>query len=55
MVIALATLFRVDSYKTRPLLVQLILAALMINFSLVIAQAILALADTIQAYFYRQT
>ena len=51
MVIALATLFRVDSYKTRPLLVQLILAALMINFSLVIAQAILALADTIQAQF----
>ncbi|MFA5991566.1 MAG: hypothetical protein WC794_04975 [Candidatus Doudnabacteria bacterium] len=51
MVIALATLFRVDSYKTRPLLIQLILAALMINFSLVIAQAILALADTIQAQF----
>ncbi|MFA5771039.1 MAG: hypothetical protein WC894_06150, partial [Patescibacteria group bacterium] len=41
-VIALATLFRVESYKARPLLVQLILAALMINFSLVIAQAILA-------------
>lgn len=51
MVIALATLFRVDSYQTRPLLIQLILAALMINFSLVIAQAILALADTIQAQF----
>ncbi|MCW1948882.1 MAG: type IV secretion system protein [Candidatus Shapirobacteria bacterium] len=50
-VIALATLFRVESYQARGLLVQLILAALMINFSLVIAQAILALADTVQAQF----
>jgi hypothetical protein len=50
-VIALATLFRVDSYQFRSLLVQLILAALLVNFSLVIAQAILGLADTIQAQF----
>ncbi|MBI5530270.1 MAG: hypothetical protein HY918_02095 [Candidatus Doudnabacteria bacterium] len=50
-IIAMATLFRVDSYQFRSLLVQLILAALMVNFSLVIAQAILGLADTIQAQF----
>ncbi len=50
-VIALATLFRVESYQFRHLIVQLILAALLVNFSLVIAQAILGLADTIQAQF----
>ncbi len=49
--IGLATLFRVESYKFRHLLVQLILAALLVNFSLVIAQAILGLADTIQSQF----
>jgi hypothetical protein len=50
-VIALATLFRIDSYQFKHLIVQLIIAALLINFSLVIAQAILALADTVQAQF----
>jgi hypothetical protein len=50
-VIAMATLFRVESYKARHLLVQLIIAALMINFSLVIGQSILAVADTVQAQF----
>ncbi len=50
-IIAMATLFRVESYKARHLLVQLIIAALLINFSLVIGQAILALADTVQAQF----
>lgn len=50
-VIALATLFRVESYQYRGLLVQLILAALLVNFSLVISQAILGLADTLQAQF----
>ncbi len=49
--IGLATLFRVESYKYRHLLVQLILAALLVNFSLVIAQAILGLADTLQSQF----
>jgi hypothetical protein len=50
-IIAMATLFRVESYKARHLLVQLIIAALLINFSLVIGQAILAVADTAQAQF----
>ncbi len=51
-IIAMATLFRIDSYKYRDLLVQLIIAALLINFSLVIAQAVLGLADTVQAQFF---
>ncbi len=50
-IIGLATLLRVESYQYKHLLVQLILAALMINFSLVIGQAVLGLADTLQAAF----
>ncbi len=50
-IIGLATVFRVESYQYKHLLVQLIIAALLINFSLVIAQAILGLADTVQAQF----
>ena len=49
--IAMGTLFRVESYKARHLLVQLIIAALTVNFSLVIGQAILGVADTIQSQF----
>jgi len=49
--IGLGTLFRLDSYEYKHLLVQLIIAALMVNFSLVIAQAILGLADTVQNQF----
>ena len=49
--IAMATLLRVESYKYKDLLVKLILAALLVNFSLVIAQAILGVADTIQNQF----
>lgn len=51
MVIAMGTLLRVDSYKSRSVLVQLILAALLVNFSLVIAQVILGVADTVQNQF----
>ena len=50
-VIAMATLFRVESYQFRHLLIQLIVAALLVNFSLVIGQSILGLADTVQAQF----
>ncbi len=50
-IIAMATLFRIESYQYKHLLVQLIIAALLINFSLVIAQAVLGLADTVQAQF----
>ncbi len=49
--IALATLFRVESYQYRHLLVSLVVAALLVNFSLVIGQAVLGLADTLQAQF----
>lgn len=49
--IAIGTLLRIESYQFRPMLIQLILAALMVNFSLVIAQAILGVADTIQNQF----
>ena len=50
-VIAMATLLRIESYQYKHLLVQLILAALLINFSLVIGQAVLGIADTVQAQF----
>ena len=50
-IIAMATLFRVESYQYKHLLVQLLIAALLINFSLVIAQAILGLASTVQTQF----
>lgn len=49
--IAMATLFRVESYKFKHLLVQLIIAALIVNFSLVISQAVLGVADTVQNQF----
>ncbi len=51
MAIAIGTLLRVDSYKSRSVLVQLILAALLVNFSLVIAQIVLGIADTVQSQF----
>ena len=49
--IALGTLFRLESYQAKHLLVQLIIAALTVNFSLVIGQAILGVADTVQSQF----
>ena len=49
--IAMGTLLRVEAYKSKQVLVQLIMAALLVNFSLVIAQAILGVADTIQNQF----
>ncbi len=53
LVIGLATLFRVDEgkYNYKHLLPELVLMALAINFSLVIAQLILGIADTLQAQF----
>lgn len=51
MAIAMGTLLRVDAYKSRSVLVQLILAALLVNFSLVIAQIVLGVADTVQNQF----
>lgn len=49
--IGLGTLFRVESYQYKHLLVDLIIAALLVNFSLVIAQVILGVADTVQSQF----
>jgi hypothetical protein len=53
LVIALATLFRVDDkkYGYKHLIPELVLMALLVNFSLVIAQLILGVADTVQAQF----
>ncbi len=53
LIISLATLFRVsgDKYNYKHLLPELVLMALLINFSLVIAQLILGIADTLQAQF----
>ena len=51
MAIAMGTLLRVDAYKSRSVLVQLILAALLVNFSLVIGQVVLGIADTVQSQF----
>lgn len=49
--IGMATLFRIESYQYKHLIVQLIIAALLVNFSLVISQAVLGLADTVQNQF----
>src|SRR4051812_42198892 len=51
LVIGLATLFRIEGYNYKQLLVKVILAALFVNFSLVIAQAVLGIADTLQNQF----
>ncbi len=49
--IALGTLFQSSKYQYKTLLVKLITAALLVNFSLVIAQAVLGIADTVQNQF----
>lgn len=51
LVIGLGTLFRVESYNYKHLLVKVVIAALLVNFSLVFGQAILGVADTVQAQF----
>ncbi len=50
-VIGLATILRVQAYNYKTLLVKLILMAVLVNFSLVIAQAILTIADVAQNTF----
>lgn len=44
--IGVATVFRISGYAVKDLLVKLIVGALLINFSLTIAQAVLGIADT---------
>ncbi|GAC1573560.1 MAG: hypothetical protein NVS3B9_4300 [Candidatus Doudnabacteria bacterium] len=52
-VIALATLFQLDEkkYGYKHLIPELVMMAVLVNFSLVIAQLILGIADTLQAQF----
>lgn len=50
--VGLRTIFQLeDSSKSRSFIIRLILMALLVNFSLVIGQAIVGIADTVQAQF----
>ncbi|MBP9686425.1 MAG: hypothetical protein KBD66_01330 [Candidatus Doudnabacteria bacterium] len=49
--IGVATVFRISNYQVKDLLVKLILGAILINFSLTIAQAVLGISDTLQQQF----
>ncbi len=49
--IGVATVFRISGYAVKDVLVKLITGAILINFSLTIAQAILGVADTAQNQF----
>ncbi len=49
--IGVATVFRISGWAVKDLLVKLIIGAILINFSLTIAQAILGIADTVQHQF----
>lgn len=51
LVIGLATLFQVEKYNYKHLLVKVVIAAVLVNFSLVIGQSILGIADTVQNQF----
>lgn len=49
--IGVATVFRISGWAVKDLLVKLIVGAILINFSLSIAQSILGVADTVQNQF----
>lgn len=50
--VGLRTLFQLDdASKSRPFIIRLILMALLVNFSLVIGQSIVGIADTFQSQF----
>jgi hypothetical protein len=51
LIIALTTIFRVQGYQWKHMLVELIIAAVLVNFSLVIGQAVLGIAETVQNQF----
>jgi hypothetical protein len=51
LIIGLATLFQVEKYNYKHLLVKVLIAAVMVNFSLVIGQSVLGIADTVQNQF----
>lgn len=50
-VIALATIFRLESYALKQTLWKLIVAALLVNFSLVVAGAFIDVANNLTQYF----
>ena len=50
-VIAFATIFRIQSYAMKQVLWKLIVAALLVNFSLVIAGAFINIADNVTSSF----
>ena len=50
-IIALATILRFKNYETRQLLVKLIVAALLINFSLVICGVVIDISNVLISYF----
>lgn len=51
LIIGLATLFQVEKYSYKHLLVKVVIAAVAVNFSLVIGQGVLGIADTVQNQF----
>ncbi len=52
LVMGLRVLFQIDdASKTRSFMIKLVLMALLVNFSLVVAQGIVAIADTVQSQF----
>ncbi len=51
LIIALTTIFRVQGYQWKHMLVELIIAAVLVNFSLIIAQGVLGIAETVQNQF----
>ena len=52
LVVAFATILRIETYSLKAILPRLIIVALLINFSLVIAGAILDFANVMTKYFY---
>ena len=54
-ILGMATLLRVEKYNYKHLIPELVLMAIAVNFSLVIAQLILGVADTFQAQFLPNT
>jgi len=50
-ILGMATLLRVEKYNYKHLIPELVLMAIAVNFSLVVAQLVLGVADTFQAQF----
>ena len=53
-VVGFGTILRLDRYNYKSLLTTIVIMALLVNFSLAIAQGILGVADTMQAQFLPQ-